>query len=109
MSRGEPARPSTTRPSGFALVWVLLVLQPALSLAYLWFVRQHWLPPTFLASILLAVLPVAAASGSAWLWRPAPPGKRWRLALALLVAVVELGWCVLVAAMVGFAIALRSG
>ncbi|GIW45412.1 MAG: hypothetical protein KatS3mg077_2694 [Candidatus Binatia bacterium] len=91
------------------VVWMLLVFQPGISLAYLWSVRQHWLPPTFFAPMALAVLPLVAASLTLLLLRSAPAGKRGHFVVALLLAAVELGWCVLVAAMVGFAIALRSG
>ncbi|MCX8073288.1 MAG: hypothetical protein N3C12_12675 [Candidatus Binatia bacterium] len=93
------------------IAWALLVVQPPLSLAYLWSVREHWLPPTFWAPLAFAALPVIAAGFAIVALRGgARSGKpRVQPALALLLATVELGWCVLVAGMVGFAIALQSG
>lgn len=89
-------------------VWVLLALQPLLSLAYLLSVRWHWLPPTFAAPVALGMLPVAAAASILHRWGKSEASNRVAM-VVVLVAAAEVGWSVLVAAMVGFAIALRSG
>ncbi|GBD25261.1 hypothetical protein HRbin30_00576 [bacterium HR30] len=91
------------------LVWWLLAVPPPLSLAYLWSVRQHWLPPSFLVPAALAGLPLTAAAIAIAAWAPKGSGARARLVGALVLVLLELVWCLLVAAMVGFARALQSG
>jgi hypothetical protein len=75
---------------------------------YLLALRGEWLPPRFAPVIALGILPVTSAIVGAWALRgPSPARSRhgWLVALAVL----EMAWAVVVAAMVGFAIAWRSG
>jgi hypothetical protein len=90
------------------LVWqaVLLVPQPLLSLAYLAAIRAERLRPSLAPLLALAVLPIASAAIG--LWGRGAAGRGWRAAF-LGAAVLELAWTVVAAAMVGFAIAWRSG
>ncbi len=91
------------------LVIVLLGAQPVLSLAYLLGMRWYWLPPSFVAPVLLGVLPLVAGAVAVGLLRHGGHGMRIAATAVFLVCAAELGWSVLVAAMVGFAMALRSG
>lgn len=87
----------------------LLVPLPFLSVAYLLAIRAERLTPTFVPLLVLAALPVAAAVvGARGLRIASPAARRWHWAL-LAIAGVELLWAVLAQAMVGFAIAWRSG
>jgi len=104
----ELAVPQRLQPQAI-LAFVLLVAQPLLSLLYLLSVRRFWLPPTFVVPILLGAFPILAAAMAAPYVRRGTRRTRMMGAIALVLCAVELGWSVLVAAMVGFAIALRSG
>jgi hypothetical protein len=87
----------------------LLVPQPPLSLLYLLAVRDGRVAPSFVPLLLLALLPVASAMVGVLTRGPSRPGdRRWRAAL-IAVAVLELAWTAVSEAMVGFAIAWRSG
>ena len=69
----------------------------------------RWLRNACLVSAVLAVLPVASAAlGIRGRRAGDGSGRGWRAALVG-VAVLELAWTVVAAAMVGFAIAWRSG
>ncbi len=91
------------------LAILLLGAQPVLSLAYLLSMRRYWLPPSFVVPVLLGVLPLVAGAVAVRLLRHGGQRMRVMATAMFLVCVAELGWSVLVAAMVGFAIALRSG
>jgi hypothetical protein len=96
-----------TRP----LVWqaLLLVPQPLLALAYLAAIRAERLRPSLLPVLALAVLPIASAALGVRSRRTgAGTGRGWQAAL-FIAAVLELAWTAVAAAMVGFAIAWRSG
>ncbi len=84
--------------------WQLLLLlpQPPLTLLYLLAIRSQRVRPSFTPVILLGLLPVAALVVAVVAVRPRQP-------MALLLAVLEIALAVLAAAMVGFAIAWRSG
>jgi hypothetical protein len=85
------------------------VPQPALSLLYLLAIRERRLAPSFVPLLVLALLPVASVAVGLLARGPSRPAeRRWRIAL-LTVAVLEVVWTVLAQAMVGFAIAWRSG
>jgi hypothetical protein len=81
---------------------------PPLSLLYLLAIRTGRLEPAIAPVIALALLPLASAVIGALALR-APSRARGRHVGVLLLAVVELAWAALAAAMVGFAIAWRSG
>jgi len=81
----------------------LLVPQPPLALAYLFAVRAERVAPAFAPAVALAVFPVLAAVLAL---RGNSGAGRW---LVVGIAVVEVASVVLVAAMVGFAKAWRSG
>lgn len=108
-----PAQHAGANNTSFELpsrvVWFFLAVQPPLSLAYLWTVRAHWLPPSFLAPVALAVPPLGVLGVAVAGLRSAASRARVPWMVAFAVALLELAWCVLVAAMVGFALALRSG
>ena len=89
----RPATEGVSRPS-----WqtVLLLLQPPLTLLYLLAVRGGWLVPSYIPVAVLAVFPLAVLL----LGRTAE-GSRWLVAAAAL----EIGWALLAAMSVGFAIA----
>ena len=93
------------------LAWqaALLLPQPPLSLLYLLALRTERLRPSFVPLALLAAAPLASAVvGAAALRSPAAGSRGWHAAL-LVGAGVELAWTLLAEAMVGFAIAWRSG
>jgi hypothetical protein len=86
---------------------VLVLPYPPLSLLYLLAVRWERVEPSFTPLVLLAALPLAAVVlGIRGLLGGRERG--WHAAL-LAVAVVELLWAVMASAMIGFAIAARSG
>jgi hypothetical protein len=70
-------------------------------------VRAEWVVPRFAPLVVLAVLPVASAALGIHGLRTG--GPRGRHALLLGIAALELVWAVLASAMIGFAIAGRSG
>jgi drug/metabolite transporter (DMT)-like permease len=92
-------------------LWLLLLLlpQPPLSLAYLMAIRARQIEPSFLPPLVLALAPLAAAIGSAATLLRERNAPRTRLWILLVAGVAELLWAVLTLAMVGFAIAWRSG
>ena len=88
--------------------WLLLPF-PVLSLGYLFAVRAGTLEPRYAPLIVLAALPAAALVTGVLGLRAAAAGEGgWQIGVVVL-AVVELVWAVLALAMVGFAIAWRSG
>ena len=95
-----------TRP----LAWqaLLLVPQPLLSLGYLAAIRAERLRPSLAPLLALAVLPLASAALGIRGRRAGAAPRGWHAALVG-VALLELAWTVVAAAMVGFAIAWRSG
>ncbi len=105
----RPLRAKPKTGSRLHVIWLLLATQPPLSLAYLLTVRQHWLPPRFSVAVVLAALPVVAGALAVCAAVAKSGGKRAPVVAAVVVALVELVWAVLVAAMVGFALALQSG
>ena len=78
---------------------VLLLLQPPLTLAYLLAVRGGWVAPSYTPVVILALLPLAV------LMLARGAGRRW----LVVAAVLELGWALLAAMSIGFAIAWRLG
>jgi hypothetical protein len=78
-----------------------------LSAAYLAALRAGWLNASFLPPLIGAALPLA--SGVLCAAGLARRVEKRRNALLLLVALLELLWAVIVLAIVGFAIAGRSG
>lgn len=85
---------------------VLLFLHPPLSAAYLLALRLDWVEPAFGPPLLAAAAPLgAAALAAAGVARRG--GRRALLLLAL--SALELAWAIAVLAIVGFAIAWRSG
>jgi hypothetical protein len=74
---------------------VLLLLQPPLTLLYLLAVRGGWAVPSYLPIAILALCPIAAFLLG---------GRRGWIAA---VAMLEIGWAVLAAMSVGWAIAWR--
>jgi hypothetical protein len=87
----------------------LLVPQPPLSLLYLVAIRAERVSPSFTPVVALGTLPVVSALLGGLALRGAPYGRRrWHLAWVG-VAVLEIAWTVLAAAMVGVAVAWRSG
>ena len=88
----------------------LLLPAPVLSVVYLLAVRAATVPPHFAPLVALGALPaVAAVSNALALWRTSPPRHGgWRAGM-LAVAVAELAWILVALAMIGFAIAWRSG
>jgi hypothetical protein len=87
-----------------AAVWsaALLVPEPPLAFAYLLAIRAERVVPAFAPVVALALFPIAASV----LALRQDGGARW---VVIGIAVVELASVVLVAAMVGFAKAWRSG
>jgi hypothetical protein len=96
-----------SRPLGWQLALVLA--QPPLSVLYLWLVRRETIRPSFVPLAVLALVPLASAAIGLGAWRTARPPTRSRHAWLIAVAVLELAWTALAEAMVGFAIAWRSG
>jgi hypothetical protein len=96
-----------SRPLAWQLA--LALAQPPLSVLYLALVRGEHLRPSFVPLGVLALLPLASAAVGLVAWRTArPAARRWHGGLVAL-AVVELAWTGLAEAMIGFAIAWRSG
>jgi len=88
--------------------WLLLPF-PVLSVGYLFAIRTGTLEPRCAPLIVLAALPAAALVGGVLGLRAAPAGAGgWQVGV-IAVAALELLWAVLALAMVGFAIAWRSG
>lgn len=93
------------------IVWqvALLILQPVFSVAYLAAVRADFTAPSFLPLLAVAVLPLGAVvPGAVMFSRLDPPRRRLQVWLFGLAA-LEVVWAVLSLAIVGFAIAWRSG
>jgi hypothetical protein len=88
---------------------ILLLPAPPLSLAYLLAVRAERLSPAFAPVVALAAFPLAAAALGMLALRASPAGERGGPLAVVGVALAELLWAVLAAAMVGFARAWRSG
>ncbi len=86
----------------------LLVPAPIVSLLYLLGVRAGRLAPSFLLVWTLGLLPVVAGSGAA-LDLLRHTSARGGAITALAIAGAEVGWLVLCGAIVGFAVAWRSG
>ena len=80
---------------------LLLVPQPPLSLAHVLAIRAGWVSPSWAPVFALAALPAAALAIAL--------GRRPRDVGATAIAVLELGWSAVHAAMVGMAIGIRSG
>jgi hypothetical protein len=94
-----------------ARAWQIAALlpQPPLSLLHLLLIRAERVPPSFAPVVLLGVLPLASlAIGLRRRARSRAARGAGEVAL-LCAALLELAWAVLSAAMVGFAIAWRSG
>lgn len=87
---------------------LLLVPQPVLSLAFIAAMRAELVAPSYIPMMLLALFPFAVTIGAAAALRRsrAATGRPWIL---LGLGIIELGWAVATLAIVGFAIALRSG
>lgn len=95
-------------PHRFSLASVpLLLAYPPLTAAYLAALRADWVNPSFLPPLIAAMLPFASGAISAL--HLARGIEKRRNALLLFVAVLETLWAVAVLAIVGFAIAARSG
>src|SRR5262245_14234525 len=105
------AHSAGSMPAGDATRWqiVLLLACPVLSVGYLLAIRAGKLEPRYGPVIVLATLPAAVLVGSLVGLRTAPPGEGASHAGMLALAVLELAWTVIALAMVGFAIAWRSG
>jgi hypothetical protein len=86
------SRPAAESVSQRRWQTVLLLLQPPLTLAYLLAVRRGWVEPSYAPIAVLALCPLAVLL----LGR-----SRW----AVMAAVLELGWAMLAAMSIGFAIA----
>jgi hypothetical protein len=87
----------------------LLLPHPVLTLLYLLAVRAERVEPSFGPVVGLVVLPVASALvGIAHLRQTSPAGSRGGQMVLLALAVLEAAFTVLAAAVVGFAIGLRS-
>ena len=80
---------------------LLLVPQPPLSLAHVLAIRAGWMAPSWTPVFGLAAFPAAALAIAL--------GRRPRDVGATAIAVLELGWSAVHAAMVGMAIGMRSG
>ncbi|GIW42617.1 MAG: hypothetical protein KatS3mg076_3194 [Candidatus Binatia bacterium] len=88
---------------------VLLSVHPVISVGYLLSIRRELLPPSFVPALLLAVLPVLSILLGTSRYRTLDlEGRRTQWILFVLAA-AELLWAVVALAMVGFAVALRSG
>lgn len=93
------------------LLWqiALLVPHPVLTVLYLFAVRADRVAPSFVPVVSLAVLPLSAAVlGVRRLFPARPTGARGAQMVLLAVALLEISFTVLAAAVVGFAIGLRS-
>ena len=88
---------------------MLLVPQPPLSLLYLFAVRDQRIVPRFAPLLVLALFPVASVVIGVLARGLSRPDDRRRRAALIAVAVLQLAWTVAAQAMVGFAIAWRSG
>jgi hypothetical protein len=86
---------------------VLLLPHPLFSGVYLAALRAGWLEPSFVPPLIAAAAPLG--SGILFALGLARGAERRRNALLLIVAVLEMLWAVTVLAIVGFAIAARSG
>jgi hypothetical protein len=87
---------------------LLLIPQPLLSLAYVGSIRAQMVEPSFAPVLLFAAFPLTAVVGTIARFRTRPvPGQRhWGV---LAIGLLELAWAVMTLAIVGFAIAWRSG
>lgn len=93
------------------LLWqiILLLPQPILTVLYLLAVRTERVQPSFTPVVALAILPLLAALiGVSKLRQSESGGARSGQVMLLAVAVLEVSFTVLAAAVVGFAIGLRS-
>lgn len=94
-----------------ALLWqaALLLPHPVLTLLYLLAVRAARVEPSFGPVVVLVALPVLSALvGISHLRRTAAVGSRSGQMVLLALAALEAAFTVLAAAVVGFAIGLRS-
>jgi hypothetical protein len=94
-----------------AFFWqtILLLPHPVLTILYLLAVRAGRVEPSFAAVVVLVVLPVLSTLvGVTQLRRTESPGSRRGHIVLLAIAVLEVSFTVLAAAVVGFAIGLRS-
>ena len=94
-----------------AVLWqvILLLPQPILTLLYLLALRAERVEPAFEPVVGLAVLPlVSTLVGLVQLRRPESSGSRGGQMALLAIATLEVSFTVLAAAVVGFAIGLRS-
>jgi len=81
---------------------------PPLSLLYLVAVRAERLTPRFAPIVVLGVVPITAAVLGLVALRERSDGVR-RQVMLLIIAVAEILWALCTLAMVGFAVARRSG
>jgi hypothetical protein len=73
-------------------------------------VRGKWLPASFAPLALLAVLPIGSiVVGLMTVWRGVEPDRRRLHMILVILGALELVWTVFAQAIIGFAIALRSG
>ena len=94
-----------------AILWqaALLLPHPVLTLLYLLAVRAERVQPSFAPVVVLVVLPVVSALvGIAHLRQTTPAGSRGGQMVLLALAALEAAFTVLAAAVVGFAIGLKS-
>jgi len=94
-----------------AVLWqaALLLPHPALTLLYLLAVRAEHVQPSFGPVVALVVLPViSAVVGISHLRQASPAGSRGGQMVLLALAALEAAFTVLAAAVVGFAIGLKS-
>jgi hypothetical protein len=88
---------------------VLLLPHPILTLLYLLAVRAERVPPGFAPVVALGLLPfLSAVIGVVLRRRPESASGRSRQRVLLAIAALEVSFTVLAAAIVGFAIGLRS-
>jgi hypothetical protein len=95
----------------YAVLWqaALLLPHPVLTLLYLLAVRAERVEPSFAPVTVLATLPVLSAMVSISHLRGASAaGSRGRQMALLALAALEVAFSALAAAVVGFAIGLRS-
>ena len=94
-----------------AVLWqvVLLLPHPMLTLLYLLAVRAESVRPDYAPVIALVVLPiVSTVVGIAQLRQPESARSRGGQIVLLAIAALEVSFTVLAAAVIGFAIGLRS-
>jgi hypothetical protein len=109
----DALEPGASLPSSeaHARTWqvALLVPQPISTVLYLFLIRAEVTEPSFVPVVGLGVLPLVSLGIGLARWRGThPPRAATSVALAA-IAALELAGAALAAAMVGFAIAWRSG